>query len=769
MTKRQFLFDPRESTLGMDVDRIMARSLLDLALSYCSGGISLVPCSHHDKRPVASMLPDGQWKSFQTTPPSDEMVRQWFDAGCQSVAGIGGAVSKGLVVIDFDEARFFDEWKALVGNLADSLCIQRTGRDGGGFQVWLRCPDPGHSAKLAFTPDDSQDTGRKCAIETKAEGGYAIMPGSLHPSGRLYETIQGDFANVPTVSQSLADALLAAARKMDEAPLTIQQMEAREHSAKQWTSTDGEGSVINAFNQQRKIEDVLLAEGYIQFGNRWKRPGGKTLSITVKEGRSFHHSSNDPLCDGYWHRAFDVFCQLKHGGDCNAAVAAVADRVLPKPQADISGILKQGEVELEVEDIELNADIPDDPNAFPPDCLRPPGLISDIIDYNLAASMWPQPELALAGAIALVSTITGRKIRDMNGTRTNAYVLGLANSGSGKENARKINKRILVLCKQEKMAGPEGIESSAGLTAWVVEQNPILFQVDEIAQMLETMKDPRKAPHMYKVGGVLNKLESCADTFYRGGAYANVKQTVYINQPHACLYGTAPARTFWGSLTAENVSEGLLGRMFVFEASKRYVDYTAPLIVDPPQHVLDKVRWWLKLPGGNLENINPCPREARYTPEAESRFIEHVTGIALRRQFEDDVTAALWSRTTGKTAKLALILACSRETGEEEILVRLEDVDRSIKINNWLTRRMLFQVFQHVAQSDRERKMKDIVRLLDKQMTKSQLVKKTPGLNRRERNELVDELLESGLVQAKEIKTKTKSIQMLSRARKPPK
>jgi hypothetical protein len=45
----------------------------------------------------------------------------------------------------------------------------------------------------------------------------------------------------------------------------------------------------------------------------------------VKEGRSFHHSSNDPLNDGYWHRPFDVFCQFEHGGDCSAAVKAAAE------------------------------------------------------------------------------------------------------------------------------------------------------------------------------------------------------------------------------------------------------------------------------------------------------------------------------------------------------------------------------------------------------------------------------------------------------------
>ncbi len=58
-----------------------------------------------------------------------------------------------------------------------------------------------------------------------------MAPGSLHPSGRRYEAISGDFTNIPTVSQAVADALVAAARKLDEAPFTRQQLEAKENAA----------------------------------------------------------------------------------------------------------------------------------------------------------------------------------------------------------------------------------------------------------------------------------------------------------------------------------------------------------------------------------------------------------------------------------------------------------------------------------------------------------------------------------------------------------
>ena len=140
----------------------------------------------------------------------------------------------------------------------------------------------------------------------------------------------------PLYPRPLRTALLAAGRKLDEAPLTRQQMEAKEKNAKTCAKyhgkSNGQGSVIDAYNQATPIADILERHGYQRSAGRWKRPGGKSLSVFVSEGRSFHHSSNDPLSNGYWRRPFDVFCTLDHGGDCRAAVKAAADLLGMKTQ-----------------------------------------------------------------------------------------------------------------------------------------------------------------------------------------------------------------------------------------------------------------------------------------------------------------------------------------------------------------------------------------------------------------------------------------------------
>lgn len=395
-------------------------------------------------------------------------------------------------------------------------------------------------------------------------------------------------------------------------------------------------------------------------------------------------------------------------------------------------------------------DVPDSPLRFPSDCLSPPGLLSEIIGYNLRTALWPQQELALAGALALLGTITGRKVQDQRRTRTNVYCLGLAASGAGKEYARTVNKEILLRAGGEKMLGPEGIASSAGMVQFINSQRSILFQLDEIGRLLETMRDPKRAPHLFKIGSELMKLDSCANTLYKGDAYANQKQSVVINQPHCCIYGTSVPRGFWESLTDDNVSEGLLGRMLVFEAGSRYVGIAAPKHEDPPESILAGVRWWIDRPygPGDVAEQNPSPVIVPYSKAAKQRLDDHMLGICSRRDKEDDTKAALWSRATGKTAKLALLLACSRCTGTSLIAVELEDVDRAVKISNWLTRRMLYQAYRHVSSNDYERSHKRILRLIGDGIDRSALTRKTQWLRRREREEILSELIESGEIVA---------------------
>lgn len=385
--------------------------------------------------------------------------------------------------------------------------------------------------------------------------------------------------------------------------------------------------------------------------------------------------------------------------------------------------------------------------TFPMECLEPQGLLAEVMQFNLRTALYPQPELALAGAIALVGVVTGRKVTDSWGTRTNVYTLGLGLSGAGKEHARKVNKDLLLRSGCEKQIGSERVGSHAGIVTTIHETPASLMQLDEMGRLLETMKDPRKSPHLYNCITVLMQLYSSSSSVWKSDAYADAKKVKTVDQPHLCIYGTATPESFWHSLSTDNIAEGLIGRLLVFEGRGYEVDLQEPAEFAAPDDLLEALRWWNDFrPGGNLASEHPTPKKIPHTPEALERLNGHIKAINERRKGEHHLRAAVWSRSGEKVAKLALIHACSRARCMPET-IRFEDVDWAVKLGNYLTRRLLVGCGEHVSENDVEARAKRVLRLIPVSgMQATTLCRRTQWLRSRERDEILRDLVGAGLV-----------------------
>lgn len=338
--------------------------LIDRAVElYIAGGLSLVPINTHTKRPAGWLLPQdtdehgqplfyrqhadgtfeattddtgkpkGTWKPFQVRQPNEEEIARWRAANVQAYAVIGGPVSGGVEIIDFDVQGYFEQWAELVAPEIVGLPVQRTG--GGGMQLAWRCPEPEPNQKLAWHPDATQHAGRRVAIETRGVNGYAVLPPSLHPSGRHYTLVSGRFSQIPTIDQDVRDFLLNIARSLCQAPKTRQEMEreaAGLHRGPRNEPYEGD-SVIEAYNARHSVELMLQRYGYTRMGNgRYSRPG-KTDSAGVvvwtDENKTYNMSSNDPLDSDAMGLAqprspFDYYLEFEHSGDYTSAVRTAA-------------------------------------------------------------------------------------------------------------------------------------------------------------------------------------------------------------------------------------------------------------------------------------------------------------------------------------------------------------------------------------------------------------------------------------------------------------
>ena len=74
------------------------------------------------------------------------------------------------------------------------------------------------------------------------------------------------------------------------------------------------------------IDEALTANGYAKCGGRYVRPGGRSASVTIDDGRSFHHSAT-MLFRTVTGIGRSTFSDYDHGGDCRVAVKAAAERL----------------------------------------------------------------------------------------------------------------------------------------------------------------------------------------------------------------------------------------------------------------------------------------------------------------------------------------------------------------------------------------------------------------------------------------------------------
>jgi hypothetical protein len=360
----------------------------------------------------------------------------------------------------------------------------------------------------------------------------------------------------------------------------------------------------------------------------------------------------------------------------------------------------------------------------------------------------------------LVASLTGGKVVDRLRTRTNLYVIGLAPSGGGKDHARKLNREILLNSGGGDIIGPERIGSHAGIVSALAAQWNTLFQIDEIGRLIMTMKDASSSPHLFNISSVLLQIFSSADSVWQADAYGDRSKVKRLCYPHCCIYGTNVPEGFWEALSKENLSDGLIGRFLVFE-SPEYVDYQEPADISLNPEIISKAATWIELKthSGNLAGATSHeaanPRRVEHDEAAYRRLHNHTVTISEKRKKEDKTTAAIWSRAAEKTNKLALLFACSRYDGELWPTINLEDANRAIKLNNYLTRMMLRQAGLHVAENHYERDQLRVLRILKQrpQWTQSEVTRATRWLRPRDRMEILSTLIELGHLNRDEIET----------------
>jgi len=183
------------------------KTLLEYAEKFIKLHIAVIPIRYKDKRPAVSMLPDGKWEDYKTRLPTDTELQQWFSTRLRNIGVVVGW--NNLVVLDFDNLSVYNKWLLWVARkggwaqvIADQTYQVRTAR---GVHVYVYTKERELNRKLP-------------GIDIKAQGGYVLVPPSIHPSGAVYTSVddRAEILSIGTLSEILPAELLATSAENTE-------------------------------------------------------------------------------------------------------------------------------------------------------------------------------------------------------------------------------------------------------------------------------------------------------------------------------------------------------------------------------------------------------------------------------------------------------------------------------------------------------------------------------------------------------------------------
>lgn len=188
--------------------------MLDHALVYLHAGLPVFPCcsplmgihQHRDPdtremvtcpKDRVGKVPMVRWRGYQNELPDEETVRQWWSRWPTANIALCTGELSGILVLDAD------------GTDARKTCLQNGGLDETPM-VWTGKVGGAHF-HLAYPGGDVRNFARKLpGTDMRAQGGYVLMPPSMHSSGNIYRwnesTRHFSYAAVPGWLQALIEA-----------------------------------------------------------------------------------------------------------------------------------------------------------------------------------------------------------------------------------------------------------------------------------------------------------------------------------------------------------------------------------------------------------------------------------------------------------------------------------------------------------------------------------------------------------------------------------
>lgn len=384
-----------------------------------------------------------------------------------------------------------------------------------------------------------------------------------------------------------------------------------------------------------------------------------------------------------------------------------------------------------------------------------PGLPGEISSWILSESMFPLPVLSLAASITCAGMIMGHRICGETNLRTNFFTMGIAESGGGKEQARKCIKRLLrdSGLNEYTIGDPASAQGVINSIASNQRMGRGIMLIDEFGRYIEGINNPRAAAYLRQIPTNMMHMYNHASSFFTGNELADNEAQggrKDIDQPCLGIYATTTPDRFYKNLTRDETFDGFLSRWLIFETSRFDIEPTnfdSFGISGIPDSLTGKMRWWQEQPtySGSAEDNMAMhtmiqPRVVMFSDDVRRSFRSYLIECRKRSKSSDNIAEkAFWNRAAEHTAKLALVC-------HEGDYISSNVWDWAEELVTALTVSTIENVKSNISENQYEADMNRVLKIIKetKSATLSHIVQKTRNIDRRRRFDILDTLIEAG-------------------------
>lgn len=382
-----------------------------------------------------------------------------------------------------------------------------------------------------------------------------------------------------------------------------------------------------------------------------------------------------------------------------------------------------------------------------------PGVTGKVAAWILSQSQYPQPEMSIAAALALVSVLKAHKVRTQTDLRTNILLANIAPSGSGKNWPLEAVKKILeALNVSQGMLLGEPASDAGLLSNLRLCQDKGLLIWDEFGDALKQLTSNSAGTYQREILATAKKLFSSASSVYTGKAYSDgsQRQQLVLKQPCLSVLGASTPERLYSALSSNLVEDGFLSRFLFVEPVAPEVREVLDIVRhSPPAELLFELNQLLRLPTNSeiplsstiFESLEIKPRIVPLSDKA--RLLARAYGDYYKEEMkacdgQGDLLRAIWARGMEHTLKVALVVADGIKIDVPEIWWAFEFVSTCIS--------SLVEKFgERVAENTNDKIVKRVYGCIQRkgQITHSDLVRNTNGISTREREEAIETLIQS--------------------------